>query len=322
MLKVLRYATATFVIATLAATPARSQEWPTKPVRIVVAFASGGTADIFARMLTPELSATFKQPFYVENKPGNSGAIGATQVARAEPDGYTLMIGGSGPHLTAPAINPNIGYDPLRDFTHIAMIGGDSYMLVVNPALGVKTFSEFVQLARSKAITCGSPGSGSLGHLLQEQLNRKVGIALQHVPYRGSGESVSDLLGNHVSSILQPIIAIGEQVRSGKLIGLAVSSTERNPAFKDIPTFAELGYPDVRGSTWFWLTAPKNLPADITNRLQREVRRIIGLPAIRRHFENGALLTMDVDTATLNKFLAEELALWGPLAKSIGLKVQ
>src|SRR5229473_5383755 len=135
----------------------RADEWPSRPVKIVVAFAPGGSADQFGRLIATELSAAFKQQFFVENRPGNSGAIGSAQVARAEPDGYTLLIGGSGPHLTGPAINPNIGYDPLKDFTHIAMIGADSYAWAANPALGVKSIAELVTLAKSRQETRKDP---------------------------------------------------------------------------------------------------------------------------------------------------------------------
>src|SRR5437588_1838422 len=150
----------TGALAVAAPTRSHAQDWPIRPVKIVVAFAPGGSADQFGRLMAVELSAAFKQQFFVENRPGNSGAIGSAQVARAEPDGYTLLIGGSGPHLTGPAINPNIGYDPLKDFTHIAMIGADSYAWAANPALGVKSIAELVALAKSRKdpITSSSPG--------------------------------------------------------------------------------------------------------------------------------------------------------------------
>ncbi len=253
-------------------------------MKIVVAFAPGGSADQFGRLIATELSAAFKQQFFVENRPGNSGAIGSAQVARAEPDGYTLLIGGSGPHLTGPAINPNIGYDPLKDFTHIAMIGADSYAWAANPALGVKSIAELVALAKSRKdpITSSSPGPGSLGHLLIEQFKRKAGIDIQHVPAPNSG--VTDVLGNHISMTLTAMMTVGEQVKAGKLLALAVTSTERNPIFKDIPTFAEQGYPDVRGDTWFWLSGPKNLPPDIVGKLSEATRRIVKSPKIQEHF--------------------------------------
>jgi tripartite-type tricarboxylate transporter receptor subunit TctC len=305
------------------ATNAHADDWPARPVKIVVAFAPGGSADQFGRLMAAELSAAFKQQFFVENRPGNSGAIGSAQVARADADGYTLLIGGSGPHLTGPAINPNIGYDPLKDFTHIAMIGADSYAWAANPALGVKSIAELVALAKTRKenpITSSSPGPGSLGHLLIEQFKRKAAIDIQHVPAPNSG--VTDVLGNHISLTLSAMLTVGEQVKAGKLLALAVTSTERNPVFKGIPTFAEQGYPDVRGDTWFWLCGPRGLPADVVGKLNEATRRIVKSPKVREHFERLALLSKDLDAAAVPKFIAEEYAFWAPLAKDAGLKVQ
>jgi tripartite-type tricarboxylate transporter receptor subunit TctC len=317
------------VLAALALGPlpqANAQEWPTRPVKIVVAFAPGGSADQFGRLLAAELSAAFKQQFFVENRPGNSGAIGSAQVARADPDGYTLLIGGSGPHLTGPAINPNIGYDPLRDFTHIAMIGADSYAWVAHPALGAISIAQLVALAASRhengkaPITSSSPGPGSLGHLLLEQFKRKAGIDIQHVPAPNSG--LNEVLGNHISMTLTAMMTAGAQVRAQKLVALAVTSVDRNPIFKDIPTFAEQGYPDVRGDTWFWLTAPKNLPAHVVGKLNDATRQIVRSPRIAAHFRELAVLTKDLDPAAVRRFIAEEYAFWAPLAKAAGLRVQ
>ncbi len=304
----------------------RADEWPSRPVKIVVAFAPGGSADQFGRLMAIELSSAFKQQFFVENRPGNSGAIGSAQVARADPDGYTLLIGGSGPHLTGPAINPNIGYDPLRDFTHIAMIGADSYAWAANPALGVTSIAELIALAKARKasnegpITSSSPGPGSLGHLLIEQFKRKAGIDIQHVPAPNSG--VTDVLGNHISMTLTAMMTVGEQVKAGRLVALAVTSTERNPVFKGIPTFAEQGYPDVRGDTWFWLCGPRNLPPDVVDKLSDATRRIVRSPKIQAHFQKLALLSKDLDVPAVQKFIAEEYAFWAPLARDAGLKVQ
>src|SRR5882757_8199537 len=316
---------ATALLATLSlwpATHARTQEWPGRPVKIVVAFAPGGSADQFGRLMAAELSSAFKQQFFIENRPGNSGAIGSAQVARADADGYTLLVGGSGPHLTQPAINPNVGYDPLKDFTHIAMIGAESYAWAANPALGVKSISELVALAKSRKnpVTSSSPGPGSLGHLLIEQFKRKASIDIQHVPAPNSG--VIDVLGNHISMTLTAMMTVGEQVKAGQLLALAVTSTERNPVFKGIPTFAEQGYPDVRGSTWFWLCGPRNLPPDIVAKLSAATRRIVTSPKIQEYFQKLALLSKDLDVAGVQDFIAEEYAFWAPLAKNAGLRVQ
>jgi tripartite-type tricarboxylate transporter receptor subunit TctC len=314
---------ATALVATLwLATHAHADDWPSRPVKIVVAFAPGGSADQFGRLMATELATAFKQQFFVENRPGNSGTIGSAQVARAEADGYTLLIGGSGPHLTQPAINPNVGYDPLKDFTHIAMIGADSYAWAANPALGVKSIAELVALAKNRKnpVTSSSPGPGSLGHLLIEQFKRKASIDIQHVPAPNSG--VTDVLGNHISMTLTAMMTVGEQVKAGQLLALAVTSTERNPVFKGIPTFAEQGYPDVRGDTWFWLCGPKGLAPDVVGKLSSATRRIVQSPKVQEHFNKLALLSKDLDVAGVQEFIAAEYAFWAPLARSAGLAVQ
>jgi len=311
------------VIASMYALDAtRAQGWPSKPVKIVVAFGAGGTADVLARMIASELSVPFNQQFYVENKPGNSGSIGSSQVARSAPDGYTLLVGGAGPHLVGPAINPNIGYDTMKDFTHIALIAGDTFMLAASPELGAKSLGDLIRLSKDKPIACGTPGAGSQGDLLQSLINREVGLKLTAVPYKGAAENMTDLLGGHIALALQPAISIAEQARAGKVIPIAVASDERNPAFRDVPTFAELGFPNVGGVAWFWLTGPKDIPADIVERLNRELRRIVQSPKVKDVFARDSLVTKDADVATTNKFLADEVAKWGKLAKQVGLTVQ
>jgi tripartite-type tricarboxylate transporter receptor subunit TctC len=305
---------------TLGHPPACADEWPSKPVRLVVAFGAGGSADILGRLLAAELSVAFNQRFFVENRPGNSGSIGSAMVARAEPDGYTLLIGGSGPHLTGPAINPNIGYDPMRDFTHVAMVAGDTYALATNPALGVTTLDQLLKLAREKPLASASPGPGSLGHLLLLKLNRIARIDIQHIP--SPGGTVTDVLGDHVPLALTNVLTVGEYLRSGALTGIALTSTERNPVFRDIPTFTELGHPQMRGSTWFWLTAPKGLSPEIAKKLNAAVRRIVKSPRVQAYFAQQALMTMDLDVAGVTKFLGDELAYWVPLAKETGLRVE
>jgi tripartite-type tricarboxylate transporter receptor subunit TctC len=300
----------------------RAQDWPAKPVKIVVAFAPGGAADLFARILANEMSITFKQQFYVENIAGSAGAIGTAQVSRAAPDGYTLLIGGAGPLLTSPAINPNVGYDPLKDFSHIAMIAGDGYVLIANASGSLKSFSDVKQAGSKEPLSIGSPGAGSLGHLIIEQIKRKTGVQLSHVPFRSAGESMTAVLGNHVTLAIQTFSSAGEQVRSGKVVGVAVTSPQRVAAFKDAPTFTELDLPDIGGVAWFWLTAPASLPPAIVTKLNAEVRRIVKLPQVKQRFDNDALVTMDVDASGLTQVIAKEVATWGPLAKDIGLRVQ
>jgi tripartite-type tricarboxylate transporter receptor subunit TctC len=320
-LKTLMRAAAVFAaLAIMSARASEAQEWPARPVKIVVPFSAGGSSDQLARLLASELSAAFRQQFYVENRAGSGGAVGSAQVARAEPDGYTFVNAGSGPHLTGPAINPNIGYDPLKDFTHVAMVGADSFALVAGTALGAKSVADLVRVGRGKPLTSASPGPGSLGHLLVERLKRRTGLDIQHVPAQNSG--VNEVLGNHISLTMTTLLTVGEQIKAGKVVPLAVTTVARHPAYPDIPSFAEQGYPDVRGDTWFWLAGPKNLPAEVVGKLNGEVRRINKSAKMRDYFERSALSTRDLDAAAVAKFVAEEYAFWAPLAKESGLTVQ
>jgi tripartite-type tricarboxylate transporter receptor subunit TctC len=286
----------------------------------VVAFSPGGSADQLGRLLAQELSSALGQQFYVENRPGSSGSIGSGLVARSEPDGYTLLIGGSGAHLTGPVTNPHIGYDPIKDFTHIAMIAADTFVVAANPTLGAHSIADLVKLAHAKPLTSSSPGPGSLGHLILEQFNRRAGVDIQHVPSPNSG--MLDVLGNNISMSFTTLLTAGEHIHSGGMVGLAVTSADRNPVYRDIPTFAEQGYPEVRGDTWFWLTAPKSLPAPIVQRLNSEVRKIMQLPRTRAYLAQMALTTADLDPAAVTDFVRKELAYWAPLAKELGVRVE
>jgi tripartite-type tricarboxylate transporter receptor subunit TctC len=311
--------------ALLAATPlasAAAQEWPAHSVKIIVGFSPGSSADQLARLVGDGLSKAFGERFFVEYRQGNSGSIAASFTARAAPDGYTLMIGGSGPHITVPTLHPDIGYDPMKDFTHIAMIAGDSYVLAANPTLGVNDLAGLINLGKSRSapLTSSSPGPGSLGQMLLEEFKRKAGIDITHVPAPDSG--LMEVLGNHINMTLTVPLTAGEQIKAGKVVGLAMSSLKRNPAYPTIATFTEQGYPEITGATWFWLTAPKNLPPAIAEKLNREVRRALQLPKARDYFVRQVLLSEDLDLAGTTAFVGNELAHWSALAKSVGMTAQ
>jgi tripartite-type tricarboxylate transporter receptor subunit TctC len=317
----------TMLLAVLSAgTVSHAQDWPNRPVKVVVPFAAAGTTDRLGRIAAEELSKTFKQPFYVENRVGGGGVVGAVQVARADPDGYTLMIGGYGPHIFAPATTANLGYDALSDFTHIAMIGGESFIIVAHPALGVKSFADLVQLAngRSGPLNMASPGQSTLGALVVEQLIRKPGLLpnLNHVPYRGGGPVMADLLGNHVSLGCIVLSAAIEHIHAGTLVPLALIATERAQALKELPTIVELGHPDIGGAIWSWLAGPKNLPAPMVARLNQELRRSLQAPELKQRFERDLFLSMAADVPTLNRFIAGELKRWTAFFQDSGLKPQ
>src|SRR5262245_11495342 len=309
-----------------AGSASHAQDWPNRPVKVVVPFAAAGTTDRLGRIAAEELSKTFKQQFYVENRVGGGGVVGAVQVARADPDGYTLMIGGYGPHIFAPATTANLGYDALTDFTHIAMIGGESFIVVAHPALGVKSFADLVQLAkgRSGPLNMASPGQSTLGALVVEQLIRKPGLLpnLNHVPYRGGGPVMADLLGNHVSLGCIVLSAAIEQIRAGTLVPLALISTERAAALNDVPTIVELGHPDIGGAIWSWLAGPKNLPVPMVERLNQELRRSLQTADIKQRFERDLFLSMDADVPTVNAFIAGEPKRWTTILQESGFKPQ
>ena len=305
---------------------AAAQDWPAtsprRPIRIVVGFGAGGIADILARTLAAELPDIIGQQIIVENRAGGSGMLAAGMVAGSPPDGSTLTIGGAGPHLVGPPMNPNIRYDTMRDFTHIAMIAGDTYMLASKAGTELRSFADLVRLARGREVTCGTPGIGSQGHLMLEAINRAAGIRLLLVPYAATSQNIQNLLGGDVALALQPTTAIGELVREGSIAPLAVTSTARNPAFANVPTFAELGYPGVQGMSWFWLAGPKDMPADIVAALSRSVRRIMALARVRDQLARSGLVTMDLGLEETRRFIAGEVAHWGAIVRAAQLTIQ
>ena len=311
-----------FTAISLPAVSANAQDWPNRPVKVVVPFGAGGAADRLGRIAAEHLSKTIKQHLYNENRVGAGGAIASKDIARTDADGYTLLIGGSGPHIMGPAENHNIGYDPVGDFTHIAMIGGESFALSVQASLGVKTFKELIALSKSKPepINCGTPGAGSLGQLMVEQMQLRKIANLNHVPYRGGAPLLTDFFGNHIPVAATPILPILQQAEAGAIVPLAVTSTARIPALKDVPTFVEIGYPEMTGAIWFWLAGPKGLPAPIVDKLNQEIRRLIAAPETKQMFDKSALLSMDADSAALTKYIAGEVKRWSAFVEEKGLK--
>ena len=309
--------------ALLAPQASRAQDWPNRPVKVIVPFGAGGAADRLGRIAADHLSRAFKQQFYIENRVGAGGAVAAKDVARnTDADGYTLLVGGSGPHIMGPAENRNIGYDPVGDFTHIAMIGGESFALSAQASLGVKSFKELIALSNSKPdpINCGTPGAGSLGQLMVEQMNLRKIANLNHVPYRGGAPLLTDFFGGHIPVAATPILPIIQQAEAGSIVPLAVTSTERIAVLKDVPTFAEIGYPEMNGAIWFWLAGPKGLPAATVQKLNAELRRFIAAPETKQMFEKSALLAMDADSPALTKYIAGEVKRWTDFVEEKGLK--
>jgi tripartite-type tricarboxylate transporter receptor subunit TctC len=306
----------------VASTCAAAQEWPSHLVRIVVPAAAGGSSDAAARLVTNHFQTVFRQPFIIENKPGNGNALGAAFVAQAEPDGYTLLSSNSASNLTVPLVVKNAGYDPVADFSHIVMLTSSPYVLAVYPGLGVKTLAEFVAKARAQPLSYTAANRGGLGNIGGEYFQRLAGISMQHVPYRGGAPAVADVVAGHVPAIFLPVTTVGEQVRAGKLLALAITSETRVAALPNVPTFTESGYSELVLHSWFGLSGPKKLSPDIVARINREARAFLKEPQMKKLAENDASEPLDADAAGFTRYVAGEVARWGEIVRALDIKAE
>ena len=298
------------------------QAWPEKPVRIIVPFAPGGSADTLGRLVAQKLSEHLKAGFVIENRAGAGGALGSELAAKAAPDGYTLVVSGIASHVIAPLLPQGTPYDPVRDFTHVALFGGPPAVLAVNPSMEAKDLREFVALAKAKpgALSYGSPGNGTQGQLVAELFKQRAGIQMVHVPYKGAAGAMTDLMAGHIQVVSTTLTTAATQIRAGRARGLAVSAPGRLPEFPDIPTYAEMGYPDLVATVWFSLSGPANLPGDIVNRLNAEVNRALELPDVRERLKLEGIEPSPMGAREFNAFVAEELKRWAPVVKASGAK--
>jgi tripartite-type tricarboxylate transporter receptor subunit TctC len=304
---------------------AQAAEWPTKPVKIVVAYAAGGANDLLARVFAEQLSAAFGQQFVVENRTGGGGLIGAEAVARSEPDGYTLMASGMPSHVLAPAMNPkNANFDPVRDFTHIAYLGGPPNVFVVHASSPVKSFRELLALMRSQAsgVEYVSPSIGSVGNMVAEYVAAKEKIKLIHVVYRGGGAAILDLVAGHVKVGSMTLATTLQHIRAGALRPLAVSSAQRVPELPEVPTLVELGYPELVVTTWYSLSGPTGLPKDIVDRLNREVNKAMDVPKVREHLAQETVQTRPMSPEEMTRFMKSEVDKWVPAVRAMNIMVQ
>ena len=320
--RMLKHGLAAAMLGTLLATAAGAagaQDWPHKPVRIVSPFAAGGSSDTMGRIVAEALTQRLQQSFYIENRGGAGGLIGSAAVANAPPDGYTLLISSIGTHVIAPATSPNPGYDPIASFTHVAFVGGPPTVIVVNPALGVRSLKELLALLKTRgdALPYVSPGPGTIGNLIAEFWAEKEGVRLAHVAYKGAGQAVTDLVGGHVLMGAMTWTAALGQMQAKTVIPLAVSSERRMGGFADVPTLKELGYADLAVTTWFGFAAPAGLPRPIGLRMNQEIEGVLDTAPVRDRLlaEGFELEKMSPDALTA--FIRDGLARWGPLARRL-----
>lgn len=301
--------------------PASAQDvWPDKPVRIVVSYGAGGAIDVSARIVAEQLTTILGKSMVVDNKPGAGSTIAAELVARAPPDGYTLMITGMA-HSVIPELFPQVAFDPVRDFQPISHLGLMPFVLAVHPSLPVTDYASFVAYIRARpgAVNCGSAGPGSSADLGEMLLAKMEGLDFVRVPYRSTPAAVNDLIGGRVAFMMDSQNVLVPHVRSGALRGLAVTSLERSRLVPELPTLDELGLKGFEAGSWQAMLAPAQTPRPVVDRLTKAIQAALADPAIRgRYTELGYQMPRKVGPEALAEFLAVESAKWGPLAKATG----
>ena len=304
--------------------------WPSKPVRIVVPFAPGGTTDILARAMAPELTRAFGQPFIVDNRAGAGGNVGADIVAKSAPDGYTLLMGTVGTHGINRALYAKLSYDPIKDFAPITMVAAVPNVMVMNAekarTMGVKNVQDFIRVAKENPgkLNMASSGNGTSIHLAGELFKSMTGTFMLHLPYRGSGPALMDMVAGNADVMFDNLPSSMAQIKAGKLTALAVTSAQRSSALPDVPTVEQAGGPTLKGyeaSSWFGLLAPAGTPADIVNRIQHEVAKSLATPALKERLEAQGAIPGGDTPAEFAKHIDNEHKKWARVVKSSGAKV-
>jgi tripartite-type tricarboxylate transporter receptor subunit TctC len=315
-----------FLAAALAlfAGGASAQAWPSKPIRIVVPFTPGGSTDILGRAIGQKLAESLGQQVIVENRPGAGGSIGAEAVARAAPDGYTLLMGHIGTLAVNPTLYPKLGYDPLKSFVPVAWVARVTNVLVVNPSVPAANVQELVALARAQPgrLRYASGGNGSAAHLAVEYFKLQTQTDIVHVPYKGTGPAVTDLLGGQVEMMMSGAPALLPHVRAGKLRALGISSLQRAESFADLPTIAEAGVPGFEALQWYGLVAPAGTPEPIVARLNAEVNRALVTPELKARLVSEGAEAAPATPQAFGAFIAAEIERWRPVIQKAGLRAE
>ena len=312
-------------LALALAAPASAQTYPTKPVKIVVPYTPGGATDIFARLVAQKLSQPLGQQVVVENRPGAGGNIGADIVAKAEPDGHTLVMATVATHAINPGLYARMPYDAVRDFEPVAFVAGVPNVMEVNPKnVKAKSVPEFIAEAKAEPgkFSVASSGNGTSIHLSAELFKQMTGVDMVHVPYKGSAPAVNDLIAGQVDVMFDNLPASIQHIRAGTLRPLAVTSAERSPALPDVPTVAESGVPGYEASSWFALYAPARTPKEIVERLNAEVRTALEDPDMRKRFADLGGDIRPMSPAELAAFQKAELEKWAKVVKLSGAKAE
>lgn len=321
-----RHMIAASLVAGMAfAMPAVAQStYPDKPIHLIVPFAAGGSSDVLGRLIAEAIRPILGQPIIVENKPGAGGNIGGELVAKAKPDGYTLLLAAAGPTVINPHLYSSLRFDPAKDLAPVTIIAREHNLMAVNADVPARTLQEFIDHVRKNPgkLSYGSPGNGSPAHLAGELLKQRADIELQHVPYGGSGPAVTDLAAGHIAVMIDNMVALMPQVQSGRVRALAVPSDARAKAMPDVPTFAQAGMDDYVVMAWKGIMVPAGTPSAVIDKLQGAIAQALQEPALRKRLED---LGAEPDAGTPAQFaeqIQRETAWWGDLVKRTGATIE
>ena len=307
---------------TLAHFPVMAQSYPTKPIRIIVPWTAGGTADTLARIVGQRLGESFGQQVLTDNRPGASGQIGTELVAKAAPDGYTLVLATTAPNSTAPSLYSKLAYDPMKDFAPISVVALTFYVLSVNPSVPVKNIAELVKLAKARPgqLNFSSPGNGTPNHLSGEMFKTMAGIQMQHIPFKGSAQAIADVIGGQIPLNFENVAVVLPHIKAGKVRALGVTSAQRNRFLPDVPTIAESGYPGFEAVGWFGLMAPAATPRDVLNKLNAEAVRVLNLPEVNSRILSLGAEVKPTTMAEFEKFNRDQIVKWAKVIKESGAR--
>ena len=303
---------------------ALAQTYPVKAIRIVVTSPPGGSQDFLARLLAQSLAPALGQTVLVDNRTGASGAIGIDYVAKAAPDGYTLLLGAAGPIAIVPTLKKNLPFDPVRDFAPITLVAAGPFALVVHPSVPARSLKELIAVAKTRpgVLNYGSSGAGASPHLAMELFKSMSGIDLVHVPYKGVGPALTDLIGGQIDAMIADVHLVAPHARSGRLRVLAVTSTDRSSVIPAAPTVSEAGVAGYSAGTWFGLFAPAKTPAEIVARLNEECRKILGDASLRERLSTQGIMPQPSSPEQLRAHLRSEIAKWRKVVERAGIKVE
>lgn len=300
-------------------------KFPSRPITLVVPFPPGGSVDIMARQYSEPLSRVLGVPIVVENRAGAGGSVGAQYVARSKADGYTLVVSSQSSHLANPLTQPKIGYDPVKDFENIAILGRQPNALVVHSSLPFKTFKEFIDYAKKNPgkLNYGSGGVGSMGQLNVEMLKVSTGVFTTHIPYRGGTPLITGVLGNEVQFILDNLVIMLPHIQAGKVRALAVAADQRLPQLPDVPTMAEVGHPELNLTSWTGLAAPAGTPDAVVQTLYKAVRQVATSPAMVANLKDrGVIVPEEMSPAAFEKMMADRIVKFGAVVKRAGITAE